>query len=286
LLLKPDGSELLGRLVGLSERIESIGFSPDGHTLLVAGGSAGRFGELQFWDWKKQALARSVIPSFDTIYGASYTDDGKQVCFGCADNSARIVDAANGKQLVRIDHHLDWVFGTGFSRDGKYVLSASRDRTVKMCESGTGTLLGNLTTLDPTQPSTAYRVLLRRPGRDECLAGGEDGGPRLFRVAVPQGAGGNLARAYEKLPGRIEALAFSADGTQLAAGGARGAARVYNADGGNVTARITVPGAVYALAFSPDGKTLAVSGLDGKVRLFATADGKAIKDFIPVPLAK
>ena len=154
LLHKPDGSGISGRLVGLSERIESIVFSQDGNILLVGGGSAGRFGELQFWDWRKQKLDRSLMPSFDTVYGAAFSMDGKLVSFGCADNSARLIDAATGKQLVRIDHHLDWVFGTALTKDGKYIVTGSRDKTVKVCETATGAFIGNLTTLDPTQASS------------------------------------------------------------------------------------------------------------------------------------
>jgi len=184
LLHKPDGSGLIGRLVGLSERIESVVFSPDGKTLLICGGSAGRFGELQFWDWKEQKLVRSVLPSFDTVYGASFSSDGKRVAFGCADNSARIINVENGKQVLRLEHHLDWVFGTCFSQDGKSLISASRDRTVKLCETDTGAFIGNMTTLDPTQPASSFRGLVKRPARDECLTGGEDGIPRLYRAAV------------------------------------------------------------------------------------------------------
>jgi WD40 repeat protein len=283
LLHKPDGSGLLGRLVGLSERIETIAFSPAGDVLLVAGGSAGRFGELQFWDWKKQKLLRSVMPSFDTVYGASFSVDGKRVAFGCADNSARIIDATNGKQLLRMDHHLDWVFGTALTLNGKSIITASRDKTVKLCETDSGALIGALTTLDPTQPSSSYRCLLRRPKADQVLAGGEDGVPRLFNGAVAGGAGGSLARTYDKIGGRIEAVAFSMDGTQLAAGGAGGAVKVYGTDGG-AGASITVPGSVFALAFAADGKRIAVAGLDGKVRLFSLPDGKLAKEFVPVPL--
>jgi len=284
LLHKPDGSELIGRLVGLSERIETIVFSPDGETLLVAGGSAGRFGEIQFWNWKKQKLVRSVLPSFDTVYGAAFSDDGKRVSFGCADNSARIIDAENGKQLLRIDHHLDWVFGTALS--GKNIITASRDKTLKVCEIDSGALIGNLTTLDPTQPSSSYRQMLRRPKADQVLAGGEDGAPRLFGGQVAGGAGGNLQRTFEKLAGRIEALAFSADGKLIAAGGAGGSAKIYETDSGRVVASLTLPGSVFALAFAPDSKTLTAAGLDGKVHLFSTADGKAVKDFVPVPLGE
>jgi WD40 repeat protein len=284
LLHKPDGSGLLGRLVGLSERIESIVFSPDGQTLLVAGGSAGRFGELQFWNWQKQTLQRSFLPSFDTLYGAAFSTDGQRVSFGCADNSARIIDAKTGKQLLRLDHHLDWVFGSCFTQDGKFLASASRDRTVKLCAVTTGEMIGNMTTLDPTQPSSSYRSLQRRPGRDECVGGGEDGVPRLFRLEVRAGAAGNLLRTYEKLQGRIEGLAFSADGSQLAAGGVGGVARVYNTDDARVIASFQVPSAVFALAFRPDGKQIALAGLDGKVRLYSLPDGKLVPEFIPVPL--
>ena len=54
LLHKADGSELIGRLVGLSERIQSLKFSPDGKRLAVAGGSPARMGEIQIWDVRQR----------------------------------------------------------------------------------------------------------------------------------------------------------------------------------------------------------------------------------------
>lgn len=279
------GHGLIGRLVGLSERIESLVFSPDGQVLLVAGGSAGRFGELQFWDWKKRTLRRSVLPSYDTVYGASFAPDGKRVAFGCADNSARVIDAETGKQLVRIDHHLDWVFGTAISPDGKRVVTASRDRTVKMCEADSATLLGTVTTLDPTQQGGSLRGLVRRPNADQYLVAGEDGAPQLYNGGVVYN--GNLLRNYPaRRKGRIEAMAFSADGAMLAAGGAGGLARVYGTDSAAVVADLTIPGAVFALAFRPGGKQIAVAGLDGVVRVFELPTGKAVREFIPVPLGE
>lgn len=284
LLHKPDGSGLMDRLVGLSERIESLVFSPDGNTLLVAGGSAGRFGELQFWDWKNRKLIRTVLPSYDTIYGASFSADGKRVAFGCADNSARIIDVATGKQLLRVDHHLDWVFGTALTTTGKHIVTCSRDKTLKVCETDSGALIGNLTTLDPTQPSSSYRCLIRRPNVDQVLVGGLDGVARLFQAEVRGGGGGSLLRTYEKIGGRIEAVAFSFDGKLLAAGGAGGKAKIFGTDGGRTVASITIPGSVFALAFAPSGKELAVAGLDGLVRRFDMTNGKEINGFVPVPV--
>lgn len=288
LLHKPDGSELVGRLPGLSDRIESLVFSPDGNTLLVAGGSACRFGELQFWDWRKRTLLRSLMPSFDTVYGASFTTDGKKVSFGCADNSARIIDVKTGQQVLRIDHHQDWVFGTALSLEGKYVVTASRDRAVKLCEADTGSFIDNITTITPGVLGGGLRGLLRRPGKDEYLTAGEDGIPKLYQMlrtsARRIGDDANLLHDYEKIDGKVEALAFSADGKMLAAGGFGGTARVYQTDEAKVVASLTVPSSVFALSFRPDGKQIAVAGLDGRVRLFDLPSGKRVKEFIPVPL--
>ena len=48
LIHKADGSGLLARLVGLSERIESVCFSPDGKKLGITGGQPGRMGRCRF----------------------------------------------------------------------------------------------------------------------------------------------------------------------------------------------------------------------------------------------
>ena len=89
LLHKADGSGLVARLVGQSERIESARFSPDGKLLAVSGGSPGRFGEVQIWDVEKRELKLSLMIGYDTLYGASWSPNGKMVAFGCPDNTIR-----------------------------------------------------------------------------------------------------------------------------------------------------------------------------------------------------
>src|SRR5260370_27142014 len=73
LVWKSDGSALAGRLVGLSERVESLAFSPDGEKLAVTGGRPARMGEVQVWAVAKRKLLLSVPITYDTIYGVRWS---------------------------------------------------------------------------------------------------------------------------------------------------------------------------------------------------------------------
>ena len=71
LMHKADGSGLVARLVGLSERIQAVAFSPDGKRIAAAGGSPGRFGEIQVWDIASEKLKLAVTMTADTLYGVA-----------------------------------------------------------------------------------------------------------------------------------------------------------------------------------------------------------------------
>ena len=310
--------DLKARLIGISERIQAIAYSPDGKKLAAVGGAPGRFGEVQIWNAENEKLLISAPYTFDTIYGVSWSPDGKHIAFGCADNTVRGIDSLTGKQTLQMGTHSDWVLGTGYSQDGAHVVSVGRDMTMKLTEVETQRFIDNVTSITPgalkgglmaldRRPSRTYRVfgaLVRRTTKvpqdeggkfiekiyDEVIAGGADGAPRLYKIHREKkreiGDDSNKIREYEKMAGRISCVAFNADGSKFAAVSSldgKGEVRVYDTKSGSKVVCEKVTGPAYAVAWHPSGKLIASAGFDGKIWIHDPATGKLVNSFVVLP---
>jgi len=282
----------VARLVGLSERIESAVFSPDGKRLAVAGGSPCRMGEVQVWDVAKRELLLSVPVTFDTVYGVSWSSDGKKIAFGCSDNTVRAIDAETGKQVFFQGAHNDWAIDTVFSTDNSHLISVSRDRSMKLNEVATERFVDNITSITPGALKGGLITVDRNPKKDELLVGGADGEPKIYQMfrtkARVIGDDFNLIRKFDGLPGRIFSARYSADGTRIVVGSSndgQGEARVYQEADAKLVSRFgDKNGPVYSVAFRPDGKQVAAAGFDGIVRLYDPDTGKLVREFVAVPI--
>ncbi|PQO31707.1 c-type cytochrome domain-containing protein [Blastopirellula marina] len=292
ILQKADGSGMLGRLVGLSERIESIAFSPDGKLLAVAGGSPGRLGELQMWNVAEQKLAYSIPVSYDNVYGVSWSPDGKLVAIGCGDNSVRGYDAATGKQVFFNGAHEDWALDTVFSKDGSHLVSVSRDMAVKLYEVKTQRFVDNVTSITPGALKGGINAVARFPGEDQVLIGGADGTPKLYRLfrekARKIGDDFNKIKDFPEMPGRIYDVAFTSDAKQAVACSSldgQGFVHVFDVESGKKLLELEGPlQAIYSVSLSPDNKRIASVGFDGQVFLHDLETGKKLNQFAAVPL--
>jgi len=323
LLWKADGSELVARLVGLSERIQSVRFSPDGTKLAAAGGRPAQMGEVQIWDVENHKLTLSVPIGFDTVYGVSWSPSGTMISFGCPDNSMRIIDAETGKQVLQGTSHSDWVLDTVFTHNGENLVSVGRDMSAKLTEVASQRFIDNISSITPGALRGGLQAVARHPERDEFLVGGADGVPQAYRIVrkVQRRIGDNALciRKWPAMEGRIYGVAFAPDGKSFAAVSSldgTGAVNFYNYDFNTempadilaienkagrteeekkkeeahftsdvkLLGTVPVSAGIYALAFAPDGQSVAAAGEDGKVRIISAAEAKVTKEFVPVPV--
>lgn len=229
--------ERLDRLIGLSERVESLSFSPDGKRLAVTGGSPARMGEVQVWDIEKRELELSKLVTYDVVYGASWTPDGTYVAYGAADNTVRALELHSGAESLFVRAHDDWAFDTVFSLDGEHLASVGRDGAAKLIEVETQRFVDNITSITPGALKGGIAAVDRHPTKDWIVFGGADGQPRIYQLFRTTkrviGDDANLILEMPPLMGRVFDIAFNADGSQVVAGSSlngKGQISVFNLD--------------------------------------------------------
>ena len=141
------------------------------------------------------------------------------------------------RRLLKFDNHSDWVFGTTFTLNGKRILSGSRDRAMKLIDAANGQFIDDINKL-------LERVLCiaRHPKEDVVVYGGESGIARTYKIADNQSRtvannDANLLKEFERLPGPVQAVAYSPDGKLIALGGSNPEVRLYDAKRGQTSRR-------------------------------------------------
>src|SRR5262249_47519165 len=71
------------------------------------------------------------------VGGAAFSADGSRVVTASLDGTARVWEAATGKELARLVHN-DRVWTAAFSVDGARIVTASDDKTARVWEAATG----------------------------------------------------------------------------------------------------------------------------------------------------
>jgi len=221
LLVDGETGLIQNRLVGLSPRINTVQFSPDGTRIAALGGTPGQRGELQIWDVSTGSLSLSQMITYDTLTGGSWSPDGSKIAFGATDNVVRAIDSNTGEQVLFQGAHEDWVRDTAFTPDSTHVISVARDMSCKLTEVVTERFIDNITSITPGALSGGLSSVVAHPTRNEIVVGGADGVAKVYRIfritARKIGDDANLIRRMPEMPGRIFCVAINQDGSLISA---------------------------------------------------------------------
>jgi WD40 repeat protein len=260
-------------LVGHSQAVTSVAFSPDGATL--ASGSEDK--TIEMWQLDAGKRWYTLTGHSDWVTCVAFSPDGKILASGGRDKMIHIWDMNKGKWWFGLTGHVDRVHAVAFSPDGKVLASGSRDKTVQLWNLNKGRRMSALTGHAGGVEAVAFS-----PGGEVLASGSRDKTVQLWdwqagKSICTLAEHGDWVRAIE--------FSFSGHPTRggsiLASGSRDGTAKLWRVDGrGQGTLLRSMrdnSGDVLCLAVSPDGRILATGSRDGTIYLWDAGTGSLLE---------
>jgi RNA polymerase sigma factor (sigma-70 family) len=144
----------------------------------------------------------------DEVLCADFSPDGELLATGSADKTARLWDAALGKEKCTLKGHKNGILVVAFAPDGKTLATGSKDGLVKLWDVATGKEKATLKGHD------VARCLAFSPDGKTMASGGDDKTIKLWEVAT-----GKELTTLKGHTDSVRSLNFNRGGNRLASAG-------------------------------------------------------------------
>ena len=252
--------QLLRFLMGHTDPIRSIAFSPDGK--MIASGSSE--GAIILWDVQtQQAIDQPLIGHTDLIPALAFSSDSKILASGSWDKTIILWDVGTHQPIGQpLIGHTGRVTAIAFRQGDKTIASGSEDGTVILWNIGTHQPMGQPLA---RHTESVYGVAFSPDGRI-LASGSSDSTIILWDVETHQPMGQPLA----KHTGFVLDVAFSPDGKTLASGSYDSTVILWDVETHQPMGQLVAGdrNSVYRIAFSRDGKLLAAGTIFGEIILW------------------
>lgn len=188
------------------------------------------------------------------------------------------VEPSSASLVFNVHGHTGPVRRIAASLDGKLAITVSDDKTALVWDVAANQLLRTLRVpVGDDVQGRLYGVAIAPDSRLVALAGTSTRAGGIARIYLFDLQNGAFGAAFDARGDDIRQLAWSPDGSLIAAVYVgRAALRVFHPDG-TLAYEQSLPADSYGVSFSRDGQ-LAVAAFDGTVRLFRTNAGTVIPD--------
>ncbi|MDT5121852.1 MAG: hypothetical protein QOC96_1334 [Acidobacteriota bacterium] len=259
--------------LGHSGRINAAAFSPDGR-LVVSGGDDPI---AIMWEAATGRVIRRLVGHKSPVTAVAFSPDGRLILTGSGDsdetgetkekpdNTARLWDAATGKELRRFVGHTARIGVAEFSPDGQSVLTASDDGSARLWSAVTGRVIRRFV----ERGASAVKVAQFSPDGRFVVTGGGDYDHEDYTIRLWDAATGAVVQRFVGYQHPVGALAFSPDGQLILSSGEKPTivghehevedVRLWNLKAGKMVKRFA---AIGPATFSPDGKFILTGGGD------------------------
>ncbi len=123
----------------VTDRANSLAFSPDGKTLAIGSGEPSRSGDITLWDTATGTQVKNFAERhLDSVFALDFSPDGKLLASGGADKAVRITDLSTDKVVKVFEGHSHHVLGVSWRADGRLLASSGADNVVKVWDWTTG----------------------------------------------------------------------------------------------------------------------------------------------------
>ncbi len=217
-----DPKVMLKQLLDADDSVLCLAVSPDGKTLAAGGCDRA----VRLWDVSAGPLAATLTQTVenhaDWVLGVSLSADGKSLATAARDKTAKVWDLKAKESVVTYPEHQNTVYAVAFHPDGTQVYSAGGDAQLRLWKlGGEGKGVKSL----GGHGGEVFRVALH-PTKPVAATASADKTVRLWDTAK--------MAALQTLTGPsdyVYAVAFSADGAWVAAGGYGGEVSLWKQPG-------------------------------------------------------
>jgi WD40 repeat protein len=208
---------------------------------------------------------RVRIPSASTF--ASFSLDGTRILTATDASEARILDAADGRQIAVLEGHEKGVTFAAFSPDDKTIVTTSKDNTARIWDASDGHKITKFTGHDDVVTSAAFS-----PDGARVVTASEDDTAQIWDAAT-----GMPIAVLNGHDDNVTSAAFSYDGRRVVTASADKTGRIWSAAEGRLIVVLKGhEGPVNTAAFSPDGTRVLTASDDATARIWDAADGHEI----------